>query len=309
MILYDNIPLLSIAMTTYNHGQFIEKTIKSVLMQDYTNIEIIISDDASTDATVKIAQNIANQHPDKIKILTSEKNQGATENWFKCTGACSGKYVLGLAGDDELLPNVIEDQIKILENDPNIAICYADAVVFDVMNQKKLYNLSDKTPTKSGGLKIALQDSIYYSPTSMFRRSLMPEKNIFKDLRHGTDLAFYKEIMIIAGSSAKIQYLPEVLYKYQKHDSNITVTQKEYRKDHIEAIKILQKKYPQYASDLRPAIYDFACVAFCKSLIKLNFRDSFYFLSAGLNASKYNPFKFFRALSWGIKFYLVLFFQ
>jgi glycosyltransferase involved in cell wall biosynthesis len=291
--------LVSIAMTTYNCEAFLGSAIKSILDQTYPNIEIIISDDASTDATVKIAQNIANQHPDKIKILTSEKNQGANENWFKCTGACSGKYVLGLAGDDELLPNVIEDQIKILENDPNIAICYADAVVFDVMNQKKLYNLSDKTPTKSGGLKIALQDSIYYSPTSMFRRSLMPEKNIFKDLRHGTDLAFYKEIMIIAGSSARIQYLPEVLYKYQKHDSNITVTQKEYRKDHIEAIKILQKKYPKYREYLNSSIYDFCCVAFFKSMINYRYKDAYYFLSHGLKSSRYNPLKFLRALVWG----------
>lgn len=301
--------LVSVAIVTYNSERYIENAIKSVLTQDYPNIEIIISDDSSTDATVKIAQKIADQHLGKIKILTSKKNQGATINWFKCVQACSGKYVIGLAGDDELLPNLIEHQIKILEKDPNIAICYADAEVFDVINQKKLYNLSDKTPTKSGGIKLALQDSIYYSPTSMFRRSLVPEKNIFKNLRHGTDLAFYKEIMIIAGSNAKIQYLPQVLYKYQKHDANITVTQTKYRRDHIEAIKMLQKTYPFYANDLDPAIYDFACVAFCKSIIKLNFRDSFYFLSIGLKASKYNPFKFFRALTWGMKFYLILFFQ
>jgi glycosyltransferase involved in cell wall biosynthesis len=304
-----NKPLLSIVMTTYNHAQFIEKSIQSALFQTYPNIEIIISDDASTDATVKIAQKIADQHPGKIRILTSEKNQGATENWFKCAGACSGKYVVGLAGDDELLPNIIENQIQIMENDPNIAICYADALVFDVMNQEKLYKLSDKVSTKSGDLKVALQDSIYYSPASMFRKSLVPKENIFKNLQHGTDLAFYKELMIIAGRNSKIQYLPKILYKYQKHDANITVTQTEYRRDHIEAIKILQEKYPQYSKDLDPSIYDFACVAFLKSFIKLNFRDSFYFLSVGLKASKYNPFKFFRALTWGIKFHLRLFFQ
>lgn len=302
-------PLVSIAIITYNHARFIENAIKSVLSQDYLNIEIVISDDASGDNTVKIIQNIANQHPDKIRILTNAKNQGATENWFKCVQSCRGKYIIPLAGDDELLPDIISKQSAIMENDPNVALCYADAVVFDVVNQKKLYRLSDKTPTKSGGLKLALQDSIYYSPTTMLRKILLPKENIFKNLRHGTDLAFYKELMIIAGPLAKIHYVPEVLYKYQKHDANITVTQTQYRRDHIEAIKILQKKYPEYSKDLEPSIYDFACVAFFKSIAKLKLQDSFYFLSIGLKASHYNPLKFFRALMWGIKFHLIFLLQ
>ena len=298
----QNKPLVSIALITYNSERFIANDLNSVLTQDYHNIEIIISDDASTDGTVKIIQQYVSQYPSKIRLLINEKNLGITNNSFRCISACRGKYVLWLAGDDELLPGIISKQVETMESDSNIAICYTDAVVFDVANQKKLYNLSDKTPTKSGGLKIALQNSIYYSPTSMFRRSLVPEENIFKDLKHGTDLAFLKELIIIGGLYARIQYLPEVLYKYQKHDTNITETQKEYRRDHIESIKILQKKYPQYAEDLNPAIYDFACVGFFRSILRARFLDAKYFFYHGFVASKGNIFKFCRALIWGVGF-------
>jgi glycosyltransferase involved in cell wall biosynthesis len=297
-------PLVSIAIITYNHARFIENAIKSVLSQDYPNIEIIISDDASGDNTLAIVDKYAKKYSDKIKVLSAENNIGAAGNWLKCASHCQGKYIVGLAGDDEFLPQIISKQVKIMESDPDIAICYADAVVFDVPTQKKLYLLSDKIPAKSGGIQVALRDSIYYSPATMFRKELVPKENIFKGIKHGTDLAFYKELIIIAGPAAKIQYLPEVLYKYQKHEANITVTQSGYRRDHIEAIKILQKKYPEYYNALNPSIYDFACVAFFKSVAKLKLQDSFYFLSIGLKASHYNPFKFFRALMWGIKFYL-----
>lgn len=298
----EKIALLSVAIITYNSEKFIENAIQSILTQDYPNIEIVISDDASNDNTVKIVTRYIKNYPDKIRLLVAKKNMGALENWFKCVQACSGQYITGIGGDDEFYPNKLSKQIAIMENDKNIAICYADAIVFNVSTQKELYRLSDKTPTKSGGVEVALRDCIYYSPTMMFRRSLLPQENSFIGIRHAADLAFYKEIMILSAPYGKIYYLPEIVYKYQKHNMNITVTNNNYRREHIDAIKLLQKKYPNYSSYLNSSIYDFCCVAYFKSLLKFKFDDAYYFLSTGLKAANGNPFKFFRALVWGLRF-------
>jgi glycosyltransferase involved in cell wall biosynthesis len=295
-------PLLSIAIITYNNEKFINAAIESALAQDYPNIEIVISDDASTDDTVKIITKYIQAYPDKIRLLIAKKNMGAVANWFKCINTCRGKYIIGLGGDDEFYPNKVAKQVEIMENDPYIAICYADASVVQVSTQKELYRLSDKTPTKSGGIELALSDCTYYSPTMMFCKSLTPKENTFKMIRHGADLAFYKEFMILSAPLGTIYYLPEIVYKYQKHDMNITVTNNRYRREHIEAIKLLQKKYPKYSAYLNASIYDFCCVAFFKSILKLKFNDTCYFLYTGLKASRGNPFKFLRALIWGINF-------
>lgn len=296
-------PLVSIVIISYNHEKFIRKAIYSALSQKYPNIEIVISDDASEDGTVKIIKEHVEKYPNKFNIITSEKNIGPNENWFKAVQMCRGKYVIGLAGDDEFLGEIVSEQVEIMESDEKTAICYSDAIVFDVKKQKILYNLSDKTPTNSGGIEVALAESIYYSPALMFRRKFVPRENIFLGIRSGSDLAFYKEIMILAGSNAKIRYLPKVLYKYQKHDTNITVTQCSYRKEHIECIKILQNKYPEYKNLLMSSIYDFCCVGFFKSIFRMRFSDAIYFLSTGLKAASYNPFKFLRAIKWAIGFY------
>ncbi len=299
-------PLVSIAMLTYNSGKFVAQALDSALAQDYPNIEIVISDDASTDDTIDIISGYVMKHPNKIRVLANEVNTGPVNNWFKCIWACHGKYIVALAGDDKFLPSIVTKQVAIMENDSNSIICYTDASVFDVSLQKELYLLSDKRPPCSGGIEVALADSIYYSPTSMFRAEFRPKENIFTKIRYGADLAFYKEIMILAGDKGKINYIPEVLYVYQKHGSNITETNTLYRTEHIDAIKILQAKYPAYASLLNSSIYDFCCVGFCKTVIKARFKESFFFLKEGLRAANGNPFKFFRAIVWGVRYYLPL---
>lgn len=300
----DNFPLVSIPIITYNHENFIANAIESVLSQDYPNIEIIISDDSSTDNTVSIIQNYVHKYPHKIKLLTSQKNMGATQNWYKAISVCSGKYIAGLAGDDYFLPKKISKQVSAMETDSDISICYTDASVFHVPTQKVLYNLSDKAPTLSGNIKTALSDCIYYSPTTMFRKNLIPKMNLFENIRSASDLAFFKEVMILSAPNGKILYLPEVLYVYNKHNDNLTVLNKQLYLEHIEAIKILQDKYPEYRKLLEPAIYDFCCVAFFKTILNFNIKQSFYYLTTGLKASHFNPFKFLRATIWGFKFYL-----
>ena len=106
--------------------------------------------------------------------------------------------------------------------------------------------------------------------------------------------------MINSLPNGLIYYLSEVLYLYKKHDSNITVTSKDHYKEHVEAIKILQKKYPKYAKALNPSIYDFCCVAFFKNVFRFEYKKGSYFLYEGLRASGGNPFKFFRALVWAV---------
>ena len=72
----DISPKVSCLMITYNQENFIEETIESVLSQDYENLEIVISDDASTDKTPDILKGYQKKYPNKIKIYIQEKNVG-----------------------------------------------------------------------------------------------------------------------------------------------------------------------------------------------------------------------------------------
>ncbi len=118
-------PLVSVSITTYNLEKWLPRTLDSVLMQQIDfPIEIVISDDASRDATLQIAHSYRERHPDMIRILERSKNVGVLRNTYETLEACRGKYVAFLDGDDCWTdPLKLSLQVPLLEADPTLSVC------------------------------------------------------------------------------------------------------------------------------------------------------------------------------------------
>lgn len=117
---------VSVCMTAYNHSKYIEKAIRSVLMQktDF-KIEVIVADDASTDETQKIISNIAKEYPDIIKPILREKNLGGTQNSLDAIIKCCGEYIAFLEGDDFWIDeNKLQKQVEFLDANKEFLACY-----------------------------------------------------------------------------------------------------------------------------------------------------------------------------------------
>lgn len=132
-------PLVSIIAINYNNGAWVLETLDSIAEQSYSNIELIIVDDCSTDNSPGLIKEWISHFNRPVKFIQHEINKGvcATSNTgFK---AASGKYVSYLGTDDILLPEKIEKQVEILENTPgNVAAVYSDAYLID-KNSDRLY--------------------------------------------------------------------------------------------------------------------------------------------------------------------------
>lgn len=102
---------ISIIITAYNVGNFIERAVKSVLSQTYKNIEVFIVEDCSTDNTKDIIEQLAKED-DRIKIIYHEENKGA--GWGRRNGieASTGDYFITVDGDDWLDEDFIESLVK-----------------------------------------------------------------------------------------------------------------------------------------------------------------------------------------------------
>jgi len=116
---------ISIAIICYNHAEFISEAIDSVLMQEHSfKMEIVISDDASTDDTVNILKKYKKNHPEVIKLILHDKNIGATQNLHDLLLVCKGKYVAILEGDDFWTYKFkLKEQIDFLESDGSYIAC------------------------------------------------------------------------------------------------------------------------------------------------------------------------------------------
>ena len=124
---------VSVLMITYNHERFISQAIISVLAQEAGfPFELVIGEDCSTDGTRKICDAFAAKHPDRIRVLPSDRNLGLLANYMRTWEACRGAYIATIDGDDFwLASDKLAAQVNVLESNPRLSICFHNACLAD----------------------------------------------------------------------------------------------------------------------------------------------------------------------------------
>lgn len=124
-------PLVSILVYNYNYGRYLEECLESLCSQSYPNIEIIFSDNASTDNSWEIALDFVKKYPGRITITQNRKNLGADANFKNCFINARGKYFINMCSDDVLLPDFVERCVRVLEADQYIGFVMAHRAIID----------------------------------------------------------------------------------------------------------------------------------------------------------------------------------
>lgn len=139
--------LVSIIMPSYNTASFIEETIQSVLNQTYTNWELIIVDDCSTDNTDEVLENIKDS---RIRYFKNDKNSGAAVSRNKALREARGQWIAYLDSDDLWMPEKLEKQIHFMETN-GYAFSYTNYEEIDVNGNKTGVSITGpKKITKTG---------------------------------------------------------------------------------------------------------------------------------------------------------------
>lgn len=128
-------PLVSIGIPVYNEDRFLEESLLSLLSQDYQNIEIIISDNASIDKTEEICRKFCSRD-NRIRYHRFESNQGATENFRKVVELAQGRYFMWAAGHDLWSPNMISECVDALEKNPDGVLAFGSCAWIDAMGRQ-----------------------------------------------------------------------------------------------------------------------------------------------------------------------------
>ena len=117
------LPLVTIVLPVYNEELFIRETLESILAQDYENIEILISDNHSSDATASLCIEFA-RRDQRIQFFEQSSNIGAIANHSFLASKAKGKYIILAAGHDRWTTNYISANVKALENHPSAVLSY-----------------------------------------------------------------------------------------------------------------------------------------------------------------------------------------
>jgi glycosyltransferase involved in cell wall biosynthesis len=113
-------PLVTIGIPSYECADFIGEAISSALAQGFTDLEVLVIDDRSSDATVEVARGFDDP---RVRLLINEVNLGPALNWNKVLLEARGRYIKLMGCDDVLLPGSIAAQVAVLEADPAVVIC------------------------------------------------------------------------------------------------------------------------------------------------------------------------------------------
>ena len=221
-------PLVSILMPVYNYGNRLNHTLNSVFKQTYTNYEIIIVDDGSTDEYIKIKLKQL-EEVERIKVIYKE-NGGPSSARNEAFKNCNGNFILPLDSDDMIAPDYIKTCVGILKNRPEISPVYCDTVHVGQMQGL------EKRPEWS---KERLIKGPFIVNCSMFtRESFEKVKGYDEDLFGWEDYDMWIRMMK-AGYVGK--RIPKPLFMYFHHEKDGTVST-EANKNHQELYKNIMSK-------------------------------------------------------------------
>ncbi|CAN4273172.1 WcaA Glycosyltransferases involved in cell wall biogenesis [Methylophilaceae bacterium] len=278
--------MVSVVIPTYNQVGFVKETIDSVLAQDYPFLQIIITDDGSTDGTAKIIQDYAQQYPEKVGAVTSVINTGIPANFNRGFQQVKGEYIAWLGGDDLMLPEKITKQVKIMQERPDAVGCCHDAEVFQSQDGKLIGLFSElmngRLEFKEGGVELWFAQNYFMLPsTVMIRSAAAPQHGFDERLKYQNDWLFDVEVF----RQGKCVPLNEVLGRYRRHENNVTGNFSLLNTGHEEvmiSLAIIESRYPElyrYVNKRRKQMYLSLAV---KSFRNGNSRSARYYLLAAI---------------------------
>jgi glycosyltransferase involved in cell wall biosynthesis len=127
-------PAVSIGVPVYNGERFLEESLSSLANQTFTDFEVVISDNASTDATEQICRDFA-RSDERFKYFRNEVNQGISYNWNRVFELASAPLFKWAAHDDICGVKFLESCVDVLNHDPGVALCYPEGIRIDETGQ------------------------------------------------------------------------------------------------------------------------------------------------------------------------------
>ncbi|GAB2912859.1 glycosyltransferase family 2 protein [Paralcaligenes ginsengisoli] len=212
------LPLVSVVIPCYNHAQFIEAAIKSVLAQTYENIQLIVIDDGSIDDSLQIINQIAREHS---ICVVEQTNQGICKTLNRAIKEFShGEYIALLASDDYWDPSKLKKQMNILELNPRSEFCFTQAMKFDSDKKLRAEKVFPRKALTGRVTKHVFLRQHVPAGSMVFSRRLFDLLNGFDETLREEDWDF----VIRCSANTEFSAIQEPLFFYRSHSANTMKT-------------------------------------------------------------------------------------
>ena len=217
----QNFPLVSVICISHNHQDYIIEALNSVMNQSYPNIELIITDDCSSDKSQQIIKNWLNDYPN-VLFIPNEVNLGNIKTFNNAAKKATGDYFVDLAADDILLENCIQRQIEtfISSKFKNTGLVYANIELFDD-NNNFISIYYDETENPQSG---DVYEMVISRSTKICSVASMIKKEVFETVGYYDENLAYEDLDLWVRASRlyNFEYIPEVLAKKRELSTSLS---------------------------------------------------------------------------------------
>ena len=212
-------PLVTIAIPTYNRADgYLKEAIQSALDQTSENIEVLISDNASTDNTRELVENLTDR---RISCYRQDENIGFVNNWNFALKAAKGDYFLLLCDDDRIDPTMIESCVNVIKEHGDAGLIVTGARVIDAGGNV----IAEKENCSAGANAEEFFTLWYQRKIHLFLCGCLFNRDMFIDAG-GFDQKYNHYIDVAAEAIVSAKYgrldVPEVKASFRKHDGSLT---------------------------------------------------------------------------------------
>jgi glycosyltransferase involved in cell wall biosynthesis len=213
-------PLVSVVCLTYNHEKFALDAVRSILAQSYAPLDIVILDDASTDATAEIIWAELARHPGRsdIRFLRNPQNLGVFGNSRKALSLARGDFIVGCAGDDIMLPTMVEKMVRVWR-EADVSLVTANVAYIDEAGNELNRFYADP----AGPYIETFEELARYGANALcFGAAMGFERQLYLEFGYPPEYLTTEDIMLpfYAHLAKGGRFIPEPLLKYRVHAHN-----------------------------------------------------------------------------------------
>lgn len=231
-------PLVSIVTPSYNQARYLEKTICSVLDQDYPNIEYIIVDGGSKD----VSKEIILRYASRLAWWVSEPDKGHADALNKGFAHAKGEILAWLNSDDTYLPGAVSEAVGFLQDHPEVAMVYGDANLIDSQGHRLGRFASRQTDYKK-----MLRGSVHIPQAATFFRATAWSR--VGPLDTTIYYAFDYDFWVRLAKEAPLQYVPKPWANFRIHNDSKTILADD--RCYPDMLRVLQREGGSWLSWLR----------------------------------------------------------
>ena len=238
MIPLTDQPKVSIITPSFNQGQFLEETIRSVLEQDYPNIEYVIVDGGSKDNSIAII----NKYQHHLACWVFEKDKGHADALNKGFSRATGEILAWLNSDDIYLPRAVSEAVAVLKNNPEVGMVYGDADLIDDSGASVGQFASKQTSYRQ-----MLRGSVHIpQATTFFRADLWRQVG---SLDLSLFYSFDYDLWVRLAKVSQILYVPKRWAKFRIHEAGKTILNDD--RCYPDMLRVLEREGGSWFSMLR----------------------------------------------------------